>query len=486
MDIRPHPGMQTAFCQRGEFEAFAGGAAGPGKTLMLILLALRNIEHPRYHGLILRRTFPRLQEIIDRCHEIYPLYGGNWKASLHRFEFPTGAKITLGHCQHEDSKRDWHGKEFQYIAFDELTEFTKSQYEFIALSRARSTIPEIPIRIRSASNPGGGGHQWVRDRFVSVGTPGRRFIDPKTGLSRIFIPGTIEDNPTLFENDPAYIQRLESLPEIERLRLRHGVWDAFEGQVFPELSQLVHGCEPFDIPPEWERYCVMDWGYAKPFSVGWYAVDYDDVIYRYREWYGSTREEHGKEDGADTGIKMAAWEVAREILRKEQGEKIRLRIADPSIWHKRPDYRQKEARGPTIEEDFSSEGVYFTKADNDRVHGKQQIHRRLKLDEEVDHETGEVMSENPQVQIFNDQPAWWRTMTSLVEDEKNPEDVDTKQPDHAYDEFRYMCMSRPVIPKKVVRMPEGSFRRERDRLIKAKKYASRHGVSVAQAYQRFR
>ena len=480
---RPHPGFQEGFLRRPEFEALAGGAAGPGKTDLLIAGATRHIEHPKYHGLILRRTRPRLQEILDRCHDVYSEFGAEWKGISKRFEFPSGAKITLGHCQHEDSKRDYHGKEFQYIGFDELTEFTQSQYEFIALSRSRSTVPGIKIRVRSASNPGGKGHAWVKERFVDVCKPGRSYTDPVTGLTRVFIPGTVQDNPTLFDNDPQYVSRLMGLPELERDRLLYGIWDAFEGQAFRELSTKTHGCEPFDIPPEWTKFCVLDWGYAKPFSVGWYALDYDDVMYRYREWYGSTKETHGKEDGANTGTRMQAWEVAKGILDRENGEKINFRTADTSIFDARPSFRRKESRGVTIAEDFSSEGVHFNKADRDRVQGRHQVHKRLKLDEQID-EDGEVKTESPQFQAFNDQPAFWRTMLNLVEDEKNPEDIDTKQEDHAYDEFRYMCMARPVAPKKVVRIQPGTIRYEIDKLKRAKKRARRLGISVAEAYRK--
>lgn len=483
---KPHPGFQTEFLRRSEFEALAGGAAGPGKTDLLIVGALDHIDHPKYHGVLLRRTFPRLQEIIDRCHDLFPHYGGNWKSQLHRFEFPSGAKITCGHCQHEESKRDYHGKEFQYFGFDELTEFEQSQYEFIVLSRGRSTVPELPIRVRAATNPGGRGHQWVKERFIDVATPGRRYIDPRTGLSRIFIPGTVRDNPTLFDNDPGYIRRLEGLPELERLRLLHGVWDGFEGQVFPELSARVHGCEPFDIPPEWERYCVFDWGFAKPFCVHWYAVDYDGRVYLYREWYGCKKEQEGSVEGADVGLKMQAWEVARGILDRENGEKVRMRIADPSIWHPRPESRRQESLGATILEDMQKERVFFIKADNDRMHGKMQVHKRLKLAETIDDVTGELIREEPTFQAFNSCKGFWRTLPNLIENEKNPEDVDTDQEDHPYDTFRYMCMARPIRPKTVVRSNPGSFQSERNRLIKARQYAQRHGVSIDVAYTRVR
>jgi hypothetical protein len=481
----PHKGAQEEFLRRSEFEVMFGGSAGPGKTDCLVAGLTRDVDHPRYHALLLRRTFPQLQEIIDRCHNLYPHMGGTYRATDKRWIFPSGAKIDLGHMQHEADKYNYQGKEFHKIGFDELTQFTDTQYTYLH-SRARTTDPELVPQILSTTNPGGIGHYWVKDRFVAITDSLRTYIDSVTGLTRVFVPATIEDNPTLFDNDPAYLARLEGLPEIEKMRLRYGIWDAFEGQVFPELSQMVHGCEDFDIPPEWEKFCVFDWGYSKPFSVGWYALDYDGVLYRYREWYGCRREMHDETDGADTGLKMPAFEVAKGILDREAGEKIRMRIADPSIWHKRPDSRKKESRGPTIHEDMCAEGVYFNKADNDRLQGKLQVHKRFKLDEEIDTETGEVLSDRPMLQVFNSCKGFWRTMLQLREDQRNVEDVDTDQEDHIYDEFRYMCMARPIRPKKVVRIPPGSFHAERKRLINAKKYARRHGVSLDVAYSRVR
>lgn len=481
----PHP-AQEVFLQRSEFEVLYGGAAGGGKSDALVAAMAADIEHPKYHGLILRRTFPQLQEIIDRCHALYPLMGGKFKSTEKRWYFPSGAAIDLGHMQHESDKYNYQGKEYQRIGWDELTQFLESQYTYLVNSRLRSTVAELLPQSIATTNPGGIGHYWVKERFQPETRALKPYVDTKTGLTRIFIPATVDDNPTIMENDPGYVARLESLPEVEQMRLRYGVWDAFEGQAFPELSQRVHGCEPFEIPPEWERYCVFDWGYSKPFCVHWYAIDYDDNIYLYREWYGCKREENDQDDGSDVGLKMQAWEVARGILDRENGERIKMRIADPSIWHPRPDSRRRESRGVTILEDMQRERVMFIKADNDRMHGRQQVHKRLRLSEEVDTETGEVIAENPVFQAFNSCKGFWRTMPNLAEDEKNPEDIDTKQEDHPYDCVRYMCMARPVRPKKVSRIPQGSFQAERNRLIKAKKYAKRHGVSLDVAFSRVR
>lgn len=475
---KPHPGPQTEFLERPEFEVLFGGAAGPGKTDCLIAEATRYVQYPDYKGIIFRRTFPQLGEIIDRCFQHYPSLGGTYRSTEHRWYFPGGASILLGHMQHENDKYQYQGKEFQFIGFDELTQFSETQYTYLH-SRARSTNPNMKSYVRATTNPGGLGHRWVKDRFVTITEPKRTYRDPKTGLTRCFIPATISDNPTLFENDPDYVQKLENLPEIEKLRLKYGIWDAFEGQVFTELSQRVHGIEPFDIPPEWDRICVLDWGFAKPFSVGWYAIDYDGILYRYREWYGC------KEGEEDTGLRMPAYDVARGILERET-ERVRMRIADPSIWHPRPDSRKMESKGATIQEDMANEGVFFLKADNDRIQGKMQVHKRLRIETETNEETGEILSEHPMFRCFNDHHHFWRTMESLQENQRNPEDVDTKQEDHIYDEFRYVCMNRPIIPKRHESAPVGSFQYERSKLIRAKQYARRTGCTITQAYSKVR
>ena len=231
----PYKGPQYEFCTRGEYEVFFGGAKGPGKSDCLIGESTRFCYHPKYHGLILRRTFPRLQEIIDRCHAVFPGLGGEYRAGTHRWNFPSGARITLGHVQHEENKRDYHGKEFHFIGFDELTEFSDTQYLFI-LANVRRSVHDLQLRIRSTSNPGGPGHVWVKERFVDpcktketrkyTGNDGIEremvvpglYIDPDSGTSRCFVPATVYDNPAITVNDPLYVRRLEMLPNLEKQR----------------------------------------------------------------------------------------------------------------------------------------------------------------------------------------------------------------------------------------------------------------------------
>jgi hypothetical protein len=415
----PHPGAQTEFCCRGEFEVLFGGQAGPGKTDCIIMEATRDVGHPEYRGLLLRRTFPQLQEIIDRCHSHYPYLGGVYRSTEHRWYFPSGATINLGHMQHEADKYSYQGKEFHFVGFDELTQFTQTQYLYL-FSRCRSSNPNIRTRIRATTNPGGIGHIWVKERFIDICPWGQTYIEPETGMSRVFIPAKASDNPSLFENDPDYVNRLKMLTPIERMRLLEGIWDAFENQAFPELSQRVHGAVPFNIPPEWEKFTVMDWGFSKPFSIGWYAIDFDGVLYRYREWYGC-REGH-----VNTGLRITPIEVARGIIDREK-ERVKFRVADPACWSATP--KKDGTVGPSIIEDMSKEGIYWIKADNTRILGKLQVHQRFKLEEDTNDE-GEVVHEYPRFVAFNNQAHFWRTMGQMRLDPKNDEDCDSDMEDH--------------------------------------------------------
>jgi hypothetical protein len=487
----PHTGPQTEFCESWQTEVLYGGAAGGGKTDCLIMEGTRYISYPDYHGIILRRTFPMLQEVIDRTRKYYPFLGGEYKSSEHRWYFPGGGKITLGHCQHDGDEYAYQGKEFQFIGIDEAGQFLPKQILYL-FSRCRSTNPEIPKRMRYASNPGGPAHQFLKDRFRIGQFPEGRVTfndDIETELNgkkvaqritRVFIPAKLADNPSLIENDPNYIAMLMQLPEIERMRLLHGIWDAFEGQVFGELNYELHAIDmkPEDVPLEWTRYRTFDWGRSAPFSVGWWAVDYDDNLYRYREWYGAKKDEVRS---AWVGLKMNASDIARGIYDREEeerknGVKVNPGPADPSIWHKRRDMKTG-AIGPSVADEMIGEGIVWIPADNDRILGKQQVHSRFAPDEK---------DGTPKIFISKDCDHWWRTMPSLTEDPRHPEDVDTTGEDHIYDETRYMCMFRPLRPVQRQKSDAGSFQAERRRYLKAKQFATRYGVGMDDAYRRVR
>ncbi len=444
---KPQP-MQVVFMQRPEYEALYGGAAGGGKSDALVIEALRQVHIPHYKALILRKTFPQLSELIDKSLNYYPraFSDAKYNASAHRWTFPSGAKIVFGSLHRTQDKIQYQGQAYDFIAFDELTHFTHEEYEYL-FSRNRPNGPGTRVYIRATANPGGIGHGWVKERFITAGKPLTTIWEDicwrdKSGKehhekqSRIFVPSSVFDNPALLQNDPDYVKRLASMPEAERNALLYGNWDSFTGQVFTEWKNdsshyhdriYTHVISPFRIPDTWTVWRSFDWGYSRPFSVGWYAVDHERRLYRIRELYGCT-------GTPNTGVQWEPSHVAREIKRIE-GEDPNLKgktihgVGDPAIWAS----DGTESIGALMER----ERVYFERGDNARINGKMQVHHRLSFDEDG----------IPMFYVFNTCKHFIRTVPNLVYDETNVEDIDTDGEDHAYDELRYVCMKNPISPK---------------------------------------
>lgn len=431
---------------RFEDEALYGGAAGGGKSDALVMEATRQVHIPYYRALIVRRTFPQLEDLIGKTLRLYPqaFPGAKYNDSKHVWKFPSGAVIMFGSIPHEKDKYNFQGKPYDFIGFDELTQFTYDLYEYLVHSRNRPNGPGTRVYSRATANPGGVGHGWVKERFVTAGPPLKtlwekvRIVGPdgkprSRYTSRIFVPSTVFDNQALVTNDPDYIFRLGSLPEAERNALLYGDWDSFSGQVFTEWRNdsshytdrtNTHVISPFQIPETWAVWRAMDWGYSRPFSVGWYAVDHDKRLYRIRELYGCT-------GTPNQGVKWYPDKVADEIKRIERedpnlkGRRI-IGIADPAIF--------ADAGTESVAASMERRGVYWSPANHDRLNGKMQIHNRLAFDQHG----------KPMLYIFSTCKHFIRTIPSLVYSETDVEDVDTDGEDHIYDECRYLCMEFPV------------------------------------------
>lgn len=444
---RPQP-KQAVFMSRPEYEALYGGAAGGGKSDALVIEAMRQVAVPYYKGLILRKTFPQLAELIDKSLNYYPRAypRARYNASAHTWTFPSGAKILFGSMQYTKDRTRYQGQAYDFIAFDELTHFTWEEYSYL-FSRNRPNGPGTRVYIRATANPGGVGHGWVKERFVTASKPmttiwedvSWRDPDGKEHTarqSRIFVPSSVFDNPALLNNDPDYVRRLASMPEAERNALLYGNWDTFSGQVFTEWRNdpdhyadrlNTHVITPFRVPDAWAIWCSLDWGYSRPFSVGWYAVDHDRRLYRIREYYGCT-------GTPNTGVKLEPSEVARKIKQIEaedpnlKGRRIN-RVGDPAIWGS----DGTESIGALMER----ERVYFEKGDHARIDGKMQVHHRLAFDDDG----------VPMLYVFSTCKHFIRTVPNLVYDEKDVEDIDTDGEDHIYDELRYVCMKNPIAPR---------------------------------------
>lgn len=447
---KPQP-RQAEFMARGEWEALYGGAAGGGKSDALVIEALRQVHIPWYKGLILRKTFPQCRELIEKSLTYYKraFPKARYNATDHIWTFPSGAKIIFGSMQYTKDREQYQGQAYDFIAFDELTHFTFDEYSYL-FSRCRPNGPGTECYIRATANPGGVGHGWVKERFITAGRPmetiwdevkwqdlsGKEHVEIR---SRVFVPSTVFDNPALLANDPGYVASLASLPESEKAALLYGDWSSFSGQVFSEWTDdpdhyedrmHTHVIEPFRIPDDWSIWCGMDWGYAKPFAIGYFAVDRDRRLYMISEYYGCT-------GTPDVGVKMEPHAVAQRMKEIESTDpnlkgKTIHRVGDPAIWG---------TQGPeSIGSMFERERIYFEKGDHARIDGKMQMHHRLAFDD----------SGKPMLYVFKNCKHFIRTFPNLVYDETYVEDVDTDGEDHLYDMTRYVCMANPIAPPKVV------------------------------------
>lgn len=278
-------------------EALYGGAAGAGKTELIIWLPLiyQFHEHPLYKGIILRRNLKQLEtELISRSKEIYPSLGGTFNDTKKKWTFPSGAVQYFGGADKEDDIRKFDSDQYNLISYDEATHFTEFQYSYLVMSRLRSRCADLPAIARCGTNPGNVGHAYFKKRFVKPCKEGYKLlIDSITGLKRMFIPARIQDNPTLLENNPQYIQQLMSLSEAEKKAKLYGDWDTYEGQVFNEFrleplsdepDNARHVIEPFSIPSWWPRFIAIDWGYAAYTVIYWAALSPNGRVFIYREY----------------------------------------------------------------------------------------------------------------------------------------------------------------------------------------------------------
>ncbi len=362
--------------------------------------------------------------MIDRSLELFPLVfpGSLWNEQKKRWIFPSGAQYLFATMDHENDKYKYQGKQYQYIAFDELTQFTETQYLYLH-SRCRTKDKSIRCYIRASSNPGGVGHGWVKSRFVDNG-PYKVVIDPETGLTRCFIPSRVYDNRVLMENDPDYIKRLMALPVDERRALLEGDWDVYAGQYFREFRRDIHTIVPFKLDPRWSRFRSIDWGYNDPCAVYWHCVAPDSRLYTYRELYVRQK---------------TVTEVAKLILELEVGETIDYGVGSPDMWQKRG---TGKVRGECIADTFLENGIHWTPADTDRLNGWQRMHEYLAI----------APDGLPYWQIFDTCIELIRTLPALVHDDHRVEDVSDKVEDHGPESCRYGLMSRPtpalIVPEK--------------------------------------
>lgn len=434
--FEPNPGPQTDFLASTEQEVLYGGSAGGGKSYAMIADPVRYLNNPNARMLLVRRSTEELRELISVSKQLYPkaIPGIKFMERDKTWVAPSGATLWMSYLDRDDDVMRYQGQAFNWIGFDELTQWPTPYPWNYMRSRLRTTKASgLPLYMRATSNPGGPGHQWVKKTFIDPEKYNHAFwaTDTDSGevitwpkghsregeplFKRRFIPATLFDNPYLAE-DGMYEANLLSLPEHQRRQLLEGDWDINEGAAFPEFSRKLHVVDPYDIPNSWMKFRACDYGYGSYTGVLWFTVTPAEQLVVYREMYVS---------------KVTATDLADLILEAEEGEKIRYGVLDSSLWHNRGD------TGPSLAEQMIMKGCRWRPSDRSkgsRVSGKNEIHRRLQVDE---------FTEEPRLVFFNNCTHTISQLPSIPLDKNNPEDVDTNAEDHLYDALRYGIMTRP-------------------------------------------
>ena len=434
---RPNPKQALAFRERHRYVGY-GGARGGGKSWFVrwkaVLLCLR---YPGIKVLITRRTYRELYN-----NHIAPLQTMLAGAAVYNkgdkiFYFPNRSTITFGYCDGDDDLGQYQGAEYDVWFADEAGQFREDWLNQIdACVRGTNNFPK---RTYYTLNPGGPSHGYFKRLFID-----RRYTEDEYPEDYAFIQALCTDNQALMKTQPEYRRSLEKLPPKLRLAWLEGRWDVYEGQFFEDFfdrpehyrdRRFTHVIEPFEIPEDWKIYRSFDWGYHRPFSCGWWAVDYDGVAYRLLELYGCTQT-------PNEGVRWTPDQVFSKIRQIETehrwlaGRRIQG-IADPAIWD--------GETGESIADTAARHQVYFSPGDNKRLPGWMQLHYRFQFDD----------NGLPMLYVFSNCAAFIRTLPTLQYDPQSPEDLDTEGEDHAADEARYFCMARPIRPRLPVSAPAG-------------------------------
>jgi hypothetical protein len=390
-----------------------GGAAGGGKTDFLLGDFLSDIEQGNaWTGILFRLSYPELDEVIERSHQIYPYVGGEYLVGQKVWKFPTGAVLRLRHLESPEDFVKYLGHSYSWQGWDELPSWHSLKPYHMMKSRLRG--PAKDKRIRASGNPGGRCHSEIKEYF-GIGTHPRGYHlipDRTTRMSRMFIPSKVSDNKILLENDPEYIHRLAGVgdPELVKAWL-DGDWDAVVGAYFSMFRKSQCEVEPFPIPRGWPVFSCMDYGESNPTWCGLITVDFDDTVYVIDEYW--------REDAGGAEHARGVSDLIENCPFIDTGTSRNL--APHDMWTKRKPGEASQALSP--KDSFHTEGVYLTRANMERVNGWRNLKdliyaKRIKF---FKHRTERVMA----------------SLSSVQRDPKNPEDVLKGGDDHPADGLRY-------------------------------------------------
>ena len=424
-----------------------GGAAGGGKTAAFLMDALYNAAN--YPGMRIgcfRRSYPELEESflsqLAKWNYARDL-GAKWNNTNKMLKFPNGSIINFTYAENLVDASRILGGEYQAFYIDEASLMVPQVIQHIE-ERLRSGNKLVPvIGLRLASNPGGPGHKYLKDRFINPTQRGkRRYREATEGTNYsrevCYIPAKATDNPHVNEG---YDAVLNSIPDPQRrAAMRDGDWDAMVGQFFEQWQHSKHVVRSFEVPKEWPRYAGIDYGYAAPFACVWIAVDNDERVWVYREICVSGVQADGQ---------------AKLILDAESshGEAEVIRVADPSMWGSR-------GTPMSIADIYGLEGCGITKADNDRINGWSRVHQFLNDGPACDIHRAEGMKRCPMLHVFEDKcPQFIETIPALPRSQAKPDDAETRNvEDHIADALRYVCMAAGTYARPIIYDSEPTFK----------------------------
>ncbi len=419
---------------------FFGGAKGGGKSYALrnILLILIS-GHPKSRALLIRKTYDELvsnhiEQFFRENPELFKYYNKGDKI----LNLPNGSSLRFRHLQFPSDVYNYQGQEFDFIGVDEITQHPKETYTILRSSN-RTTNPKIKPKFLLTGNPGGIGHGWIRKLFIV------KDYEPNENPGEYaFIPAKVYDNAALMDNDPDYIKRLQSLPEDLRRAYLDGDWDVFQGQFFREWNRDIHTVAPFTLYPNWERYISIDYGYSKPASVHWYAVDYQGRVICYRELYQTEL------TFRSLGRKIVEMTPNSEFINGvafNERKNIKLITFDPSIQAKKGETGLSGLE--LLREGIGKEiNCGWFPANNNRKYGWGVVREYLKIRPDA---TG---GQTAGIIWFNTCLNAIRTIPEMIYDAVHLEDMDSDLDDHASDEVRYLLTTLRLKPTSTERKPK--------------------------------
>ncbi len=484
----PLPGSQTLAMSCPAHVILFHGSRGPGKTDAQLMRFRRWVGQgfgKHWRGVIFDREYKNLDDLVSKSMRWFPEFkdGARFLSSKsdYRWVWPTGETLAFRTVKRPQDYWAYHGQEFPFIGWNELTKYpTGELYEMMmscnrssyrpvdypvinATTKEISYTPEIPLEVFATTNPFGAGHNWVKKKFILAAPMGRivrnvvNVYNPQTKEREDFVTTQTHIFGSYMENkylSPKYIAELNTMTDKNKKKAwLGGSWDVMSGGMFDDLwDSRYHVVKPFKIPASWTLDRSFDWGSSKPFSVGWWATsdgtDYIDCngvrrssvrgdLYRIAEWYGTT----GK---PNQGLQLLASKVAQGIVERELAMGLRNRIApgpaDGSIFD--------IANGNSIAGDMAQvvringaihAGVQWGRADKSsgsRIHGWEKV--REFLGAAIPDENGR--REMPGLFCFETCKHYQELFPTLPRDEKIPDDVDTDSEDHIGDEVRYKVL----------------------------------------------